>query len=108
MKKLVCAAIVFAFWLILPLQSFAQITDKPGVRKTEGCVIKGQVYGFYQNKAAYKYTLPKGFDLKPYEGKKVLLEGTLGAGDYFTPTGKTLKILGPCDAACLKLISNVK
>jgi hypothetical protein len=108
MKRLACALFLVLFCLMLPLYSLAQVTDKPVVKKTEGCVVKGQVYGFYENKAAYKYTLPKDFDLKPYEGKKVLLEGKLGMGDYFTPEGKKLKILGPCDAAGMKLISTVK
>jgi hypothetical protein len=108
MKRLACALFLVLFCLMLPLYSLAQTTDKPVVKKTEGCVVKGQVYGFYENKVAYKYTLPKGFDLKPYEGKKVLLVGELNMGDYFTPQGKTLKTLGSCDAAGMKLISAAK
>lgn len=76
----------------------------PVNHKSEGCVINGAVYSFYQGKTVYNFNLPKGFNLTPYEGKKVLLEGELSPGDFFTPKDKTFKTLGPCDTASKKLI----
>ncbi|MCU0242095.1 MAG: hypothetical protein MUF51_06700 [Vicinamibacteria bacterium] len=77
----------------------------PVEHKSEGCVINATAYSKYNATTVYKFTFPKDFDLKPYEGKKVLLEGWLSPGDSFTPKGKTLKILGQCDAATRKLIA---
>lgn len=94
--------------LSLAFVSSAAVASLPVNHKSEGCVIKGKVYSIYQAKTAYAYNLPKGFDLKPYEGKKVLLEGELSPGDSFVPKDKTLKVLGVCDAAAKKLISDLK
>lgn len=91
--------------MVVPVIAYASV---PVNHKSEACVIKGRLYSIYQAKMAYAYSLPKGYDLKPYEGKKVLLEGELSPGDIFVPKEKTLKVLGPCDAATRKLISEVK
>lgn len=80
----------------------------PVNHKSEGCVIGGKVYSIYQGQTAYRYNLPGAFDVKSYEGKKVVLEGELAPGDSFTPKDKTLKVLGACDEASKKLIGKVK
>ena len=95
----------FSLLFFCPAVALASL---PVNHKSEGCVIKGKVYSIYQAKTVYAYSLPKGYDLKPYEGKKVMLEGELSPGDYFVPKDKTLKVLGACDAATQKLISGLK
>lgn len=107
MKKHFCRRALLGISLaaLCPVVALASL---PVNHKSEGCVIKGRVYSIYQAKTAYAYSLPKGFDLKPYEGKKVLLEGELSPGDAFVPKDKALKILGACDAATRKLIPDLK
>ena len=72
--------------------------------KGEGCVVGGVLYSLYQGQRAYEMTMPQGFSVRPYEGKKVVLEGQLAPSDIFTPKDKTLPVLGVCDPASLKLI----
>ena len=98
---------MLGFFLLL-LSPAVALASLPVNHKSEGCVIKGKVYSIYQAKTVYAYSLPGGYDLKPYEGKKVLLEGELSPGDAFVPKDKTLKVLGACDAATQKLISGLK
>ncbi|TAN43586.1 MAG: hypothetical protein EPN25_00270 [Nitrospirae bacterium] len=93
---------VFVFcWLLTGDKGWA---SKPVDRKSQGCVMNGKVYSIYNAGTAYRYKLPQSFNLKPYEGKKVELEGRLSPGDRFIPKGKTLRVLGPCDRATIKLI----
>jgi hypothetical protein len=106
MKRMTIAMVVLSLCFLLAVQ--VSMGTEPVKHKSEGCVIGGKVYSFYQEKTVYLFTLPEGFNLKPYEGKKVLLEGMLAPSDDFQPKEKTLKILGPCDAASKKLISKMK
>lgn len=99
MKKQMIASLLLTLCPALALASL------PVNHKSEGCIINGKVYSIYQKTTVYPYTLPKGYDLKPYEGKKVVLEGELSPGDMFAPKDKTLPVLGACDAATKKLIS---
>lgn len=89
---------------LLALAPAAALASTPVNHRSEGCVLGGTAYSIYQGKTAYAFNLPQGFNLKPYEGKKVVLEGELSPGDFFTPRNNTMKILGPCDAASKKLI----
>lgn len=86
------------------LTGAAGLASKPVNRKSVGCVINGKVYSIYNSDTVYRYRLPNSFNLKPYEGKKVELEGMLSPGDHFAPKRKTLKVLGPCDRQSQKLI----
>ena len=94
--------------LCLFLSVVIGVASDPVNHKSQGCIINGKAYSLYDANTAYRYELPKSFDLKPYEGKKVELEGTLSPGDYFTPKGKELKVLGPCDSKSRELIKTVK
>jgi hypothetical protein len=97
MKRTIRAVIVALSCPLLLIGSDA-LASLPVKHKSEGCVVGGKVYSLYQGKRQYTFTLPKGFNLNPYEGKKVLLEGELYPGDDFVPQDKTLKILGPCSS----------
>lgn len=78
--------------------SCVALASLPVKYMSEGCVVGGKVFNLFQGKKQYTFDLPKGFNLSPYEGKKVMLEGDISPGDYFVPKDKTLKILGPCPA----------
>jgi|WetSurMetagenome_2_1015567.scaffolds.fasta_scaffold254028_2 hypothetical protein len=80
---------------------------EPVKHKSQGCVINGKAYSLYDASTVYRYELPKTFNLKPYEGKKVELEGMLSPGDYFVPKGKEFKVLGPCDSKSKELIKKI-
>lgn len=83
------------------------LASDPVKHKSHGCVLNGKAYSLYDANTAYLYKLPSAFDLKPFEGKKVELEGTLSPGDYFVPDKKVLKVLGPCDSASKELIKKI-
>ena len=102
MQKQILVAVLGCLFPVLAAASV------PVNHKSEGCVIGGKVFSIYQGQVAYRYQLPGGYDLKPYEGKKVLLEGELAPGDSFTPKDKVLKALGPCNEASKKLIGKAR
>ncbi len=95
MKRCV-RTIIVAVLCQLFLVSSVVLASLPVNYKSEGCVVGGKVFSLYQEKKQYTITLPPGFNLSPYEGKKVLLEGELTPPDYLVPKDKTLKILGSC------------
>jgi len=97
MKRSIQAIIVALSCQLLLISSVA-LASLPVKYKSEGCVVGGKVYSLSQGKRQYTFTLPQGFNLSPYEGKKVMLEGELYPGDDFVPQDKTLKILGPCSS----------
>jgi hypothetical protein len=92
--------------LSLPVSAPA---SKPVQQTLEGCVIQGVFYSVekgvatktgprtlvYRIEAQTKDFSP--YDLSPYEGKKIRVEGRLYPGDRFIPDPQTLKVLGPCD-----------
>ena len=64
-----------------------------------GCVRNGQ-FSTSRGKTTYTYkvrdkTPDRVFDLRPYEGRRVMITGNLLPGDYFFPTGP-IQILGMC------------
>jgi hypothetical protein len=67
--------------------------SRPVLRKAPGCVIGGQVYVLDDAGGTYRYTLTRPVDLRPYEGKVVVLDGWLLPGDRFTPRQATFKVL---------------
>jgi hypothetical protein len=109
MKKCLNFLLVLqVFCLSLPSPSLA---SKPWTTTLEGCVMKGVFYSVdEQNTAkgvprtnAYRIDAVKyddiklPYDLSPYEGKKIRVQGRLHPGDTFQLDSKTLKVLGPCD-----------
>ncbi|TAN43562.1 MAG: hypothetical protein EPN25_00285 [Nitrospirae bacterium] len=102
MRKRVCLVILVIGSLFL--SAAAGWASEPVKHKSQGCVINGKVYTIYDPSTVYRLQLPKSFNVKPYEGKKVQLEGMLSPSDRFEPNGKTLKVLGPCDKAAINLI----
>lgn len=68
----------------------------PVVYTGEGCVLGGKLYSYYSGGIQYNFTLPNGFNLTPYEGKKVLLDGILLPGDRFTPKNDSFASIGLC------------
>jgi hypothetical protein len=100
-------SIINLFIVCLFLSVVTGWASEPVKHKSQGCVINGSAYSLYDAKTAYRYDLPKSFDLKRYEGKKVELEGMLSPGDYFEPKGKDLKVLGPCDSKSKELIKKI-
>ncbi len=97
-------SIILMFVVCLLLTNAKGWASRPVMHKSQGCVINGKVYSIYKAKKAYRYELPQSFNLEPYEGKKVKLEGMLSQGDHFVPKKETLRVLGPCDLATKKLI----
>jgi hypothetical protein len=104
---------IVIFFLVIVLVSLSLAisapASKPFTETLEGCVIKGvfysvekgvvtetgrrtQVYRIEANKPDFS-----PYDLSPYEGKKIRVQGRLHPGDIFIPDPKTLKILGSCD-----------
>jgi hypothetical protein len=83
--------------------------SKPVTQTLEGCVIKGVFYSVEKGVATktgprtqiYRMEAKKPdfspYDLSPYEGKNIRVQGRLHPGDLFMPDPKTLKVLGPCD-----------
>lgn len=95
MKKVIQIVVVAVLCQLFLTSSFV-FASLPVNYKSEGCVVGGKVFSLYQGKKQYTITLPPGFNLSPYEGKKVMLEGELTPPDYLVPKDKTLKILGSC------------
>ncbi len=107
---------LLVFSLALPLTATA---SKPVKTTLEGCVIKGVFYAvdkqvptktgartmvYRINVQNLDESVPK-FNLSPYEGKKISLQGRLHPGDLFEPDPKSLKVLGPCDRDSKKAIA---
>jgi hypothetical protein len=98
--------VMLVFSLSLPVSAPA---SKPVAQTLEGCVLKGVFYSVEKGAAAktgpsiqvYRIEpIKKDFspyDLSPYEGKKIRMQGRLYPGDRFIPDPQTLKVLGPCD-----------
>ncbi len=95
MKRVVMVFVAALICQIFMISSFV-LASQPAKYKSEGCVVGGKVFNLFQGKKQYTFDLPKGFNLSPYEGKKVMLEGDIYPGDYFVPKNNTLQILGPC------------
>lgn len=109
MKKTVfCLLILTAFVLTASSPSPA---SRPVPRTLTGCVINGALFTVYKShRKSVKPTVYRikvhDFDLTPYEGSKIRLQGNLLPGDNFHPHPKTLKVLGACDKASWKAIQD--
>lgn len=87
--------------------------SRPVPRTITGCVIGGTLYSLYPSTSeatgkktftVYRITV-KNMDVRRYEGKKIRVQGNLLPGDRFYAKPESLKILGPCDKASKKAIS---
>jgi hypothetical protein len=113
-KLLISFLVMLVFGLSLPFPASA---SKPVTQTIEGCVIKGVFYSVEKEVATktgprtqvYRLEAQKPdfspYDLSPYEGKKIQVQGRLHPGDMFIPDPKTLKVLGPCDRESKDAIS---
>src|SRR4029077_16757319 len=74
----------------------------PGKKTWGGWVVDG---GFYSvTGRAYPIQTPDGYDVKPFEGKEVAIEGWLMPGDRFKPLGAPEVKAPACPAASLRFI----
>jgi len=103
--------LIFFFVIVFVSLSLAipAPASKPFTETLEGCVIKGVFYSVEKGVVTetgprtqvYRIEAKKPdfspYDLSPYEGKKIRVQGRLHPGDLFEPDPKTLQILGSCD-----------
>ena len=78
--------------LCLCLQPGRSAASGPIEDLFEGCIIDGEMLSI----DGYEFS-PRGFDPRPYEGKRIELRGDLYPGDRFHPKPETLKVIGDCD-----------
>ena len=97
-RVLILSLVMLVFVRSLPGSASA---SKPVTQTLEGCVIKGVFYSVEKKVATktgpsiqvYRIEAKKPdfspYDLSPYEGKKIRVQGRLHPGDLFEPDPKT-------------------
>ncbi|ABK18651.1 hypothetical protein [Syntrophobacter fumaroxidans] len=85
----------------------------PVPRTLTGCVIGGTLYSIHRGSAdpagkkqvtVYRINVQK-LNLAPYEGKKIRVRGELLPRDRFYADPSSVRVLGPCDNASRRAIS---
>jgi hypothetical protein len=111
MRNLLAVMSVLMFWgVVLTGQADA---SRPVPRTITGCVIGGTLYSLYpstseatgkESVTVYRITV-RDLNLQPYEGKKIRVRGKLLPRDRFYAEPGSVKVLGPCDKASRRAIS---